>query len=562
MADNSLEREVAGRALVPVRAESIQHRPWSGEAIEEFASGLLATGNGGEIEVPEAERRLIAVFRNGLAIVAKGNRWSPEVKAVLDRAARIDRAILRIIESDSETILSVYEKFDRTCGAEARVRSEIERQKDLRRIIAEAAQESASDIHFQVHPGYCAIRIRVHGRLRPLENRAAEDGTAIINAAFAVASDQGAETGVSTFMKGSLTRASGLLPPHVDLARLQYSPTSGHRPSLVIRLKHSSRKGDADVRDLGYLPDQVRDIAVMRRRTSGLYLLAGKVSSGKTTTLQCILNTMIREKANEISVFSIEEPVELEISGAVHVAVVPRSGQSRSDAFIEAIKATLRSDPNVVVLGELRDRDLARYAMELAMTGHSLWSTVHAGSSLGILDRMSDFGVEPWKLAEPSIVRGLIYQRLIGVLCPQCKVNFDLGIRMSAVGDALAKEVMRISKRSPDRLFVRGPGCPRCHNGLTGRTVVAETCLPDPVLLDHYARGDRSALRDHWLSPKSEGGTGGTPVMHHAMIKVGSGQCDINEVEEEVDLLSAYKRDFPMHASRLADDIRAAEGVT
>ena len=89
---------------------------------------------------------------------------------------------------------------------------------------------------------------------------------------------------------------------------------------------------------------------------------------------------------------------------------------------------------------------------------------------------------------------------------------------------------------------------------------MAETCLPDPVLLDHYATGDRVALRDHWLLPKPEGGAGGIPVMHHAMIKVGSGQCDINEVEEEVDLLSAYKRDFPAHAAGLAEDVRAMEG--
>ena len=410
MAGSQHRGEGTGRALVPARTDLKRHRPSSSEVIDEFTAGPLATGNGGEIEVPDADRRLIAVFRNGLAIVAKGNRWSPEVKAVLDRAARIDLAILRIIESDTETILSVYEKFDQAYGAEARVRNEIERQKDLRRIIAEAAQENASDIHFQVHSGYCAIRIRVHGRMRPLANRAAEDGAAIINAAFAVACDQGAETGVSTFMKGSLTRASGLLPSKVDLARLQYSPTSGHRASLVMRLKYSSRKGDAGMGDLGYLPDQVQDIAVMRRRTSGLYLLAGKVSSRKTTTLQCILNAMVREKASEISVFAIEEPVELEISGAVHVAVVPRSSQTRAEAFIDAIKATLRSDPNVVVLGELRDRDLARYAMELAMTGHALWSTVHAGSALGILDRMSDLGIESWKLGEPTIVRGLIYQ--------------------------------------------------------------------------------------------------------------------------------------------------------
>ena len=148
---------------------------------------------------------------------------------------------------------------------------------------------------------------------------------------------------------------------------------------------------------------------------------------------------------------------------------------------------------------------------------------------------------------------------MIGVLCSRCKINLDLGIRRGLVGDGLAREAIRLSRRPSDRLFIRGSGCSRCYNGLMGRTVVAETCLPDPALPDHYVKGDRVALRDHWLAPKSEGGAGGIPVMHHAMIKVGSGQCDINEVEEEVDLLSTYSRDFPMHAAGLAADIKATE---
>ncbi len=528
----------------------------------EHDAGTLISGPGGELEVPVADRRLIAAFQNGFAAVAKGSRWSPQVKAILDRAFRAELDLHRIIETDSETILAIYEQFADASSSRQELRGEIERQRDLRRIIAQAAAENASDIHFKTFPGYCEVRMRVHGRLRPLTHRSAEDGIALINAAFAVASDQGSAASPTAFMKGALSRSSGLLPSGVDLARLQYSPASGHRPFLVMRLKYSTASLETELGELGYRPRQLQDLALMRRRTSGLYLLAGKVSSGKTTTLQRLLNAMVEEKSHEISIMAIEEPVELDVAGAVHVAIVARSGMTREQEFVEAVKATLRSDPNVVVIGELRDRELASHAIEFAMTGHALWSTVHAGSALGILDRLNDLGIEGWKLADPTIVKGLVYQRLVGLLCGRCKIPFLQAVKNNQLSHELMEKVTRLTGKSPASLFVRGGGCEHCRSGFTGRTVVAETVLPDPRLLDLYARGDRMAARQHWLAARSEQGLGGSPVLHHALINVGLGFCDINEIEEEVDLVSTYERDFPIQAHALPQDIISAEAMT
>ena len=556
MIEPTRQLELSKNNGLTLEADASGNQSSSSIFIENATDEELVTGSGGPVEVLASERQLIAIMRNGLAVVAKGSRWTLEVKAILDRAVRSNIEIVRIEESDSETILGLY-NAEAVEGLESDSRrSRVERQHDLRRLIAQAAEQHASDIHFQVRASYCEIRIRVHGRLRHLTNFSTKEGIALINAAFAVAVDQGAETGSTSFMKGALTRASGLLPPSIDHARLQYSPTSGHRASLVMRLKYNLGKNEFDISGLGYLPKQIAEIAIMRRRTSGLYLLAGKVSSGKTTTLQRILNSTIKEKQFEISVFSIEEPVELDIAGAVHVAVISKTGQSRGSAFVNAIKSTLRSDPNVVVLGELRDKELAGYAIELAMTGHALWTTVHSGSALGILDRLNDLGVEHWKLCEPTVIRGLIYQRLIGVLCMKCRIEYTRALQSGRISEDLANEVMVLVKRSSDQLFVRGDGCEYCSKGLNGRTVVAETVLPDPRMLDCYARNDRTGMRVHWLLPRKEGGAGGIPVMHHAMIRVGMGHCDVNEVEEEIDLVRAYNRDFPEHALRLANEVR------
>ena len=548
--------EAARAGPVPRASVAVESDPADRDFREELGAGRVISAAGGSLEVPIADRRLIAVFEGGLLAIARGSRWSPEVKAVLDRAFRAEIDVLRIVETDGETILAAYGSDGGGSEAASSGRSEIERQRELRRIIAQAADIAASDIHFKVLTSHCEIRVRVNGRLRNLMSRTAQDGMAIINAAFAVAIDQGSEAGAAHFMKGSLTRASGLLPPGIDGARLQYSPTSGRRAFMAMRLKYSSGREETDLATLGYLPGQLAELSVMRRRTSGLYLLAGKVSSGKTTTLQRLLNSMVREKAHEITAFAIEEPVELDIAGAVHLAVVPKTGQDRSEAFVDAIKAALRSDPNLVVLGELRDRQLAAYAIELAMTGHALWSTVHAGSALGILDRLSDLGVEPWKLADPSIVRGLVYQRLVGMLCPSCRIDYRDAVAAGGIDRRLAFSVMELTGRAAGALHVRGRGCGDCSDGLTGRTVVAETVLPDPTLLDLHFQGDRAGMRAHWLAPVRRGGLGGLPVMHHAMLKVGDGACDINEIEEEVDLVSSYRRDHPDHAASLAAELR------
>ena len=514
----------------------------------------LLTGAGGDIEVSVSDRARIAIFQGGDAIVARGHRWSPSVKAALDRAERMGMSVGVVEEVDSEDILAIYEQRSQTSA-----RSQIERQRLLGRLIGQAASEQASDIHIHTQSSYCEVRMRVHGRLRLVSSMSAEDGTALINAAFAVAIDQGSESDSRCFMKGALTRASGLLPPGIDLIRLQYAPLSGQGSSLVMRLKHSVHKSAGEIATLGYLPQQAAEFRLMWRRTSGLYLLAGKVSSGKTTTLQRVLNAMVEEKASEISVFAIEEPVELEISAAVHVAIAPRPGQLRSEAFVEALKAALRSDPNVVVLGELRDRDLAQRAIEIAMTGHALWSTVHAGSALGILDRLNDLGVEPWKLAEPAMLRGLVYQRLVGMLCRRCRITYAQGVHKGHLSADLAGRVARLANRSKDNLYLRGAGCEACRGGLTGRTVVAETVRPDSQILDAHLHGDRPAMRKHWLAQRKAGGLGGVPVMHHAMIKVAAGHCDINEIEEEIDLVLSYERDLPDQAARLPKDLASFE---
>lgn len=516
----------------------------------------LLTAKNGKITIADDDRRLIAIFDNGIAITPPEGRWNPRVKSTADAAERAGFRVTTYYEMEPGKIINIYNERKHEGGGISKEdeRALQERQLQLKTMIARAAADKASDIHIRVLREYTEIRTRVYGRVKDEGTMNMEDGQAVIKAAFAVASDLGNSTSDLSFQQGALTAKSQLLPRGVEMIRLQYSPTSDGRGALVARLKYTSRADEIEIDTLGYDQSQIDDISAMRTRTNGLYILAGKVSSGKSTTLQRVLNKMFIDKHREISTYTIEEPVELELPGAIQVAA--KKSPDGTDGFMEAMKSALRSDPNVIVLGEIRSADLAHLAIQAVMTGHALWSTIHAGSALGILDRLSDLKVEAWKLQDPSVIRGLVYQRLTGVICKKCRTNLREGINRKRITKDMAIRLCNLFRSQPEDLYVRGDGCDSCKLGLSGRTVVAETIQTDPRLLELFAEGKRKEMRDYWITPRSEKGMGGLPVLHHALTKVGAGLVDINEVEEEVDFLSVYERDFIHLQPKLIEDVR------
>lgn len=524
--------------------------------VEGLPVTALLTRPGGELPVSAEDRRMIAIFETGIALVSSADRWSGRVRAILNLARNAGYAVTDLVEVETAKIIDLYTRAHHDGEDPSRALSDgVARQRELAALLAEASAMGASDVHIRVLRLNTEIRVRVHGRMTDLAYRDPEDGTALIKAAIAVAADQGATSSDMAFQQGALTPASGLLPRGVELVRLQYSPTSENRAALVMRLKYRSDPKDTEIDSLGYAEHHIRDIAVMRRRTNGIYLLSGKVSSGKSTTLQRTLNKMLIEKDREISMYIIEEPKELDIPGAIQV--VAKTQPDGKDGFSAGMEGSLRSDPNVIVLGEIRNERIAQLAMEVIGSGHAVWSTIHAGSAFGILDRLLDLNVHLKDLTRPDLKGGLIYQRLCGVMCRSCRRTLHDALKTRKISHELAKGALRLFQRSPEELFLRGDGCSECRGGLTGRTVVAETVELTPELLRLLEQGRRQEMRAHWVKPVAEGGMGGLPVLHHALVKVGAGLCDLNEVEEEVDLLSVYERDYEALIPRLREDVAA-----
>lgn len=548
----------------------------SEEIKKQIGDSILVTKPDGKVPISENDKRSVAIFDNGVVIVALGEKNSESIRATMKSARQmgIMVSVSNIIEMRPEQILSIHESYGKDEEPE-NTETQVRRQAEAKAIIMAAVQRKASDIHIIVgKKGHTNIWFRSFGRRMRYRTMDNVDAMMMIEAIFAVARDAVGESSLN-LRQAALDGESGLLPRSLQMIRLQYTPQNNRRGALVMRLIPYSSADDNDISKLGYSDQHLMDFAKMRKRTNGMYILAGKVSSGKTTTLQRTLNTMYLEKNREILIFTIEDPVELELEDAIQMVAAaqpdPHNKGKTIDGFEAGISSLLRSDANVGVLGEVRLASTAKRAVEAVMTGHALWTTVHTGSALRILGRLLDLGVEPYKLSDPDIIAGLIYQRLVGTICPTCRIRMDHGHKLGIIKKELALQTMKVTGKKPNELWLRGNGnvpdfekdpslwetCPaKCMSGLNGRTVVAEVVMPDEKLLADFARTkDQVAAREYWSKPEAEGGLGGKPTIHHALTKVGAGMIDINEVEEEVNFVSSYIREYGHLIPTLQKDI-------
>jgi type II secretory ATPase GspE/PulE/Tfp pilus assembly ATPase PilB-like protein len=219
-----------------------------------------------------------------------------------------------------------------------------------------------------------------------------------------------------------------------------------------------------------------------------------------------------------------------------------KTDEERREAFRAAIAASLRSDPDIVMIGEIRDGASASLAFQAAMTGHQVWASLHANDAVSVLDRLRDVGVETYKLTDPSLMTGMIGQRLIRRLCDHCKLGWDDGITDPEVFDRERADIVCEAVGEPtarSRIFFAKPGgCKKCGDrGYQGRTVVAETIRPDKIFMDYIADNRKEMAVAHWIET-----LGGISMLEHAIVKMLMGEVDPRDVKDRVGLIDVADR--------------------
>ena len=250
--------------------------------------------------------------------------------------------------------------------------------------------------------------------------------------------------------------------------------------SMVIRIL-DREKVILDLHRLGFPAKELQQFDGLIHKPYGMLLVTGPTGSGKTTTLYAALE---RINTLEKKIITIEDPVEYRLSGVTQMQVKPSIGLT----FARGLRHIVRQDPDVVLVGEIRDRETAEIAIHAALTGHLVFSTLHTNDAAGAITRLLEMGIEDFLLA--SAILAILAQRLVRVICPECKVALPPGVGREGMGTG------RNGSKEPERLFM-GQGCPACVNtGYQGRSGIYELLLVDESIRQLILRrAEASALR-------------------------------------------------------------------
>ncbi|MDM8563169.1 GspE/PulE family protein, partial [Candidatus Marithioploca araucensis] len=410
--------------------------------------------------------------------------------------------ILEEIETGEIDILSVNDEYSQP----------VVRLVDA--LISDAVKRDASDIHFEPEKGFLRIRYRIDGVLQQIRSLHKNYWSAIAVRIKVMADLNIAENRVPQDGRISLE----LVGRHIDF-RVSVQPTV-YGENIVLRIL-DSHKGIMTLEEIGLLEDNLTSLKLMMARPEGVILITGPTGSGKTTTLYSLLQHLNSE---EVNIMTLEDPVEYVLGQVRQTAV----NESVKFDFANGIRSMMRQDPDIILVGEIRDQDTAEMTFRAAMTGHQVYSTLHTNSAIGAIPRLLDIGVLPDIIAENTI--GIAGQRLVRQLCQNCKQAYIPG--------KMHRKLLNLSSSSTQKVIPYRPTqCEQCdQRGYKGRIALMEICRVNESLQDIIAH--RATTYDIKQHAKK---MGFRTLAEDGIRRILEGVTSLDEVSRVVDLTSRLK---------------------
>lgn len=330
--------------------------------------------------------------------------------------------------------------------------------KIINQLIQQAVVEKASDIHFDPHENKVIARLRVDGTLRTEQVFAKGIQSSLVTRIKIMANLDITESKVP--QDGRIkVRVEGR---NVDL-RVSTLPTI-YGEKIVIRVLDTIAVSNR-LNDLGFDEDHLNQFIEMIEKPHGIVLLTGPTGSGKTSTMYAALSRLNKP---DVNIITVEDPVEYQLEGVNQIQVNPKVGLT----FASGLRSILRQDPDIIMIGEIRDKDTANMAVRASITGHLVLSTLHTNHSLGAIDRLMNMGVEKFLIG--SSLNGVVAQRLVRKICRDCAIEKEPTNREKLLFEKHNIVVERTKK---------GQGCPSCNmTGYRGRTAIHEVLFIDDDL--------------------------------------------------------------------------------
>ncbi len=455
----------------------------------------------------------LALFDDGTIYVVRGQEASSRIVSFIEGQKKLGTVIKNITPVSYSQLKDVYAASGESMTQAAAPQHQLAaKQGELLHLVRRAAALGASDIHLTLWPARLAVEFRVNGLLEQAGDMSHEQGRALMIAAFNMADISGVSHQMTNFQEARLSRLSVDLPGALQALRMQFNPLVFGGRLLVLRLLYASKtKNMNSLAALGWNREHQIMLKRARKTISGMIIIAGPTGAGKSTTLKTMLDILKREDetngAKMRHILTVEDPPEYMLDD-VHQMPVPESDapEGRQREFARAINAALRSDPDTIAIGEIRDAATASLAFAAVMSGHQVWTTLHASSAAAIIPRLRDIGVEHYKLADEENITALIAQRLVRVLCPHCRVPIsEAGANAASLHPAYARfssgqipAALNTAHISAQGVFLAGKGCSKCRAGYAGRTSIGEIILPDSHFLALAAKGQNAAAREYW----------------------------------------------------------------
>lgn len=533
--NNLDEKVIAKTPSVPVAMENAEAK----EIIDYLFSNnnRLLTATGAKMELSRDVQSLIAYFSGGEVIISRTHKYDGRVLAFLDLLRERNMTTKMPFYSDLGLISSIYKTYEGHFGNETRGRADFDNQmqKDFVDIIARAASQKVSDVHIEV-ADQTTIYFRIDGSMQPVLEYNSAWGESFVRAAFAsadISNSNYAQNEYQSAQKDGRTPLRGTkdlyLPDGVTSIRMQFNPIAYGARYVVMRLLYDNpSEGIKTEQEFGEYERKL--LERLRAYPTGLVIVAGPTSSGKSTTLTRNMSLMLKERNYEINLITVENPVEQKIFGAHQMPVVnAMNEEQRDEKYTEALAAALRSDPDTLMVGEIRTLAAAQLTVRGALSGHNVWTTLHANSAMAALTRLLDMGVEAFKLKEETLMRGLVSMRLFKKLCPHCReplANHPEHPAYKRVMDSFGEIGLK-------QTFIRGAGCSQCNGaGTFGRIKAGEIIITNSEFLRLAISGNTDLALKYWLEEMD-----GRTLKESAVELMLKGIIGVDELERWVGLL-------------------------
>jgi len=438
------------------------------------------------------------------------------LKTVLGAESEILDVLEKFYGSASSTLGRIIEGIDEGNIENLDEIEDIEQLKDLASeapvirlvnlLISKAIESRASDIHIEPFEKDLKVRYRIDGILHDVESPPKKLKAALISRVKIMSKLNIAERRLPQDGRIKLK----VLGKDIDL-RVSTLPTL-YGESVVMRILDKSNTSLYDIRRLGFPEDSLREFESLIRRPHGIFLVTGPTGSGKTTTLYSALTTI---NLPDKKIITIEDPIEYQMDGVNQIHVNTQIGLT----FASGLRHIVRQDPDVIMVGEIRDLETAEIAIRAALTGHLVFSTLHTNDAPSAITRLIDMGAEDYLIA--SSLLGVLAQRLVRVICPACKTEvFPVPEMLDEIG------FRRGDPRSGPNRFYEGRGCEKCSNtGFVGRVGIYELMtITDDIRKLTVAKADSNQIRKKAIE------NGMRPLRDDGWLKVRQGITSISEV--------------------------------